>query len=206
MPANKSRRRKRVEKTRPSPQGGDCDKILSDCFNVLSLCDNSHAKARTCTGVLASSPKGRDVHINEVCLTFYGNEILSDSNLEFNHGRRYGLVGPSGSGKSSLLAALGNREFCIPEHIDIYYLSREMEALDLSALECVMEVDVERVRLEKESEELAHCCDEESQQRLMDIFERLEELNADKAEARAGRILSGLGFDKEMQRISFFCL
>lgn len=49
---------------------------------------------------------------------------------------------------------MGNREVPIPEHIDIFHLSREMPASDKTALQCVMEVDEERVRLEKLAEEL----------------------------------------------------
>lgn len=47
------------------------------------------------------------------------------------------------------MSVLGNREVPIPEHIDIFHLTREMPASDKSALQCVMEVDEERVRLEK---------------------------------------------------------
>lgn len=34
----------------------------------------------------------------------------------------------------------------------------------------------------------------------MELYERLEELDADKAEMRASRILHGLGFTKTMQQ------
>lgn len=57
-------------------------------------------------------------------------------------------------GKSTILAVLGNREVPIPEHIDIFHLTREMPASDKTALQCVMEVDEERVRLEKLAEKL----------------------------------------------------
>ena len=49
-----------------------------------------------------------------------------------------------------------------------------------------------RARLEMEAEELTKAGDTESE-RLMDIYERLEELDAATAETKAGRILHGLG-------------
>lgn len=55
-----------------------------------------------------------------------------------------------------LLSAIGHREIPIPEHIDIYHLTREMALSDKTALQCVMEVDEERIMLEKEAERLAH--------------------------------------------------
>lgn len=44
---------------------------------------------------------------------------------------------------------------------------------------------------------LSHC--PESHERLLDVYERLDEMDADNAETKAGYILSGLGFTKEMQ-------
>ena len=58
-------------------------------------------------------------------------------------------------GKSSLLSALGNRELPIPDHIDIYHLQHEMAPSEKTALQCVMEVDAERFRLEHEAEQLS---------------------------------------------------
>lgn len=55
-----------------------------------------------------------------------------------------------------LLSAIGHREIPIPEHIDIYHLTREMAPSEKSALQCVMEVDEQRIMLEKEAERLAH--------------------------------------------------
>lgn len=86
--------------------------------------------------------------------------MLQDTLLELNCGRRYGLLGLNGSGKSTLMAVLGNREVPIPDHIDIFHLTREMPASDKSALQCVMEVDEERIRLEKLAESLVACDDD----------------------------------------------
>jgi ATPase subunit of ABC transporter with duplicated ATPase domains len=63
-----------------------------------------------CKGVLGSHPRGRDVHIHQFSVTFHGQEILVDTDFEMNCGRRYGLVGLNGSGKSTILACIGNRE------------------------------------------------------------------------------------------------
>ena len=52
------------------------------------------------SGVLSSHPASRDVHIHNFSLTFHGAELLSDTRLELNLGRRYGLVGLNGSGKT----------------------------------------------------------------------------------------------------------
>ena len=63
----------------------------------------------------------------------------------------------------------------------------------------MLDVDQERVRLEAQAEELAQYQDDASQEQLMDIYERLDELEADKATAKASFILKGLGFTKAMQ-------
>merc|ERR1712156_1074935 len=112
--------------------------------------------------------------------TFYGAELLQDTKLELSCGNRYGLMGVNGCGKSTLLACLGNREVPIQDHIDIYYLAREMPASEKTALEAVME-------------------DEEAQDYLMEVYERLDELGADTAEAKASHLLKGLGFNTAMQ-------
>ncbi|KZS20844.1 ATP-binding cassette sub-family F member 2 [Daphnia magna] len=158
------------------------------------------AEARAVTGVLGVHPKSRDIKIDNLSITFYGFELLQDTTLELNCGRRYGLIGLNGSGKSALLATLGNREVPIPDHIDIYHLTREIPASDKTALQCVVEVDEERTHLEHLAEQLVNAGDDESQDQLMDIYERLDEMSADTAEMRAASILNGLGFTKEMQQ------
>ena len=51
------------------------------------------------TGVLASHPASRDLHIHNFTITFHGIELLSDAKVELNYGRRYGLIGPNGCGE-----------------------------------------------------------------------------------------------------------
>lgn len=56
------------------------------------------AEARATTGVLSSHPNSTDVHISSLSLTFHGQELLIDTSLELNSGRRYGLIGLNGTG------------------------------------------------------------------------------------------------------------
>jgi len=157
------------------------------------------AEARSCTGVLGIHPMARDIKIDNFSVTFYGSELLQDTKLELSVGNRYGLIGANGCGKSALLAVLGNREVPIQEHIDIYYLDREVPASEKTAIQAVMEADEERIKLEKLAEELATIEDNEAQEYLMQVYERLDDLGADSAEARASHLLSGLQFTAAMQ-------
>lgn len=153
---------------------------------------------RTCTGVLCSHPLSRDIQIESLSVTFHGHDLIVDSELELNYGRRYGLLGLNGCGKSTLLTAIGCRELPIPDHMDIYHLSREIEASDMSALEAVISCDEERLKLEKEAEILG-AQEDGGGEALERVFERLEAMDASTAEKRAAEILFGLGFNKQMQ-------
>merc|ERR1719221_489153 len=142
----------------------------------------------------------RDIKIDNFSVTFYGANLLQDTKLELSVGNRYGLMGVNGCGKSALMAVLGNREVPIQEHIDIYYLAREIPASEKTALEAVMEADEERIKLEALAEELATQEDDESQEFLMQVYERLDDLGADTAESRAAHLLMGLQFTDAMQK------
>ncbi|CAJ0577055.1 unnamed protein product, partial [Mesorhabditis spiculigera] len=166
---------------------------------MLAKIELDNAKARSVAGALTSNPKSVDVKVEGLTVTFHGREIVTDTKLELNMGRRYGLIGLNGSGKSTIMQSIYNREMPLPDHLDMFMVSREMEASTKTALQAVVDVDEERKHLEKLSEELAACDDDESQQKLMDIYERLDEMDADLAEAKAANILHGLGFSKTMQ-------
>ncbi|KAK9175781.1 hypothetical protein WN944_027790 [Citrus x changshan-huyou] len=171
--------------------GSAADKAASE-MAAMQISD------RTCTGVLCSHPLSRDIRIESLSVTFHGHDLIVDSELELNYGRRYGLLGLNGCGKSTLLTAIGCRELPIPDHMDIYHLSREIEASDMSSLEAVISCDEERLKLEKEAEILGAQEDGGGEQ-LERVYERLEALDASTAEKRAAEILYGLGFNKTMQ-------
>ncbi|KAM0836869.1 hypothetical protein ACQ4PT_062035 [Festuca glaucescens] len=183
---------KRGAKVPTSSSTSSSTKAAADALAAVHLSD------RTCTAVLTSHPLSRDIHIESLTLTFHGHDLLVDTELELNYGRRYGLLGLNGCGKSCLLKAIGCRELPIPQHMDIYHLSHEIEASDMSALGAVISCDEERVKLEKEAEVLA-AQDDGGGEALERVYERLEAIDASTAEKRAAEILFGLGFNKQMQ-------
>jgi ATP-binding cassette subfamily F protein 2 len=193
------------EKTPPETNGAESSPAPTNLTYEEELCQKLEdearlaAEARACTGVLGIHPMARDIKIDNFSVTFYGANLLQDTKLELSVGNRYGLMGVNGCGKSTLMAILGNREVPIQEHIDIHYLAREMPASEKTALECVMEADEERIKLEKLAEELATCEDDESQEYLMSVYERLDDIGAETAKARAANILHGLQFNAAMQ-------
>ncbi|KDO60223.1 hypothetical protein CISIN_1g0079821mg, partial [Citrus sinensis] len=80
--------------------GSAADKAASE-MAAMQISD------RTCTGVLCSHPLSRDIRIESLSVTFHGHDLIVDSELELNYGRRYGLLGLNGCGKSTLLTAIG---------------------------------------------------------------------------------------------------
>lgn len=57
--------------------------------------------------------------------------LCENTNIELNNGNRYGLIGSNGCGKSTLLKSLAEQDIPLQEHIDIFYLSKEMDGSDM---------------------------------------------------------------------------
>lgn len=73
-----------------------------------------------------SQSKSKDIKVDGIDISIGGNRILSDTSLTLAYGRRYGLVGQNGIGKSTLLRALSRREVAIPTHISILHVEQEV--------------------------------------------------------------------------------
>ncbi len=132
-----------------------------------------------------------------------GKRILTNANLLLAQGRRYGLVGRNGVGKSTLLNHLSGRKLAVAAGMSILHVEQEVIGDDTSALQSVIAADVKRTALLAEEvriqeELLKSSTDNEAAMELtrrsQTIYTILEESEADTAEARAATILSGLGF------------
>merc|ERR1719261_1426509 len=148
--------------------------------------DEGTLKFAVCTGNLASRKDSRDVKIQSFSISLFGKQLFEDQTLELTYGHRYGLVAQNGSGKSTLLKCIASRSVPIPDFVDIWFLDREAEPTDRTAMETVIDtVRNEKDRLEKLEEEIMTDVGPEDP-RLEAIYEKLEKIDPSTFEKRAG--------------------
>merc|ERR1712018_637314 len=144
---------------------------------------------------------GVDIKIDKFSIAAKGKDLFRDASLTIAQGRRYGLVGPNGHGKTTLLRHIGTRSLQIPPNIDVLYCEQEVVATDDTALQTVLLADVKRTELLKEEADLlkAQNKGKDVTDRLNEVYDELRAIGSDQAEPKARRLLSGLGFTREMQ-------
>ena len=145
-----------------------------------------------------------DICIDKFSLSARGKDLFVNASLKITASRRYGLVGPNGHGKTTLLVHLSHRKLSgIPGNIDILYCEQEVQASEMSAANTVLASDVKRTQLLQEETRLKELLETEGGEeviaKLQAVSDELIAVGAEAAEARARRILHGLGFTKEMQ-------
>ncbi len=137
--------------------------------------------------------------INGITVRLGGRTILDRATAAIPPGGRIGLIGRNGAGKSTLMKVMiGNIDpdegsIEMPRNTRIGYIAQDAPSGTATPAEAVLAADIERAALLAESE----TCTEPH--RLGDIHERLLAIDAYSAPSRAARILTGLGFDEDMQ-------
>ncbi|XP_039977465.1 ATP-binding cassette sub-family F member 1 isoform X2 [Xiphias gladius] len=143
-----------------------------------------------------------DIKLERFSISAHGKELFVNADLLIVAGRRYGLVGPNGKGKTTLLKHIANRALSIPPNIDVLLCEQEVVADDTPAVQAVLKADTRRLKLLEEEKQL-QCRLEKGEdnvaERLEKVYEELRAIGAAAAEAKARRILAGLSFTPEMQ-------
>ena len=156
------------------------------------------------TGPAAAKRKtmSLDLRIDGIRMCAGKQELLDNAVLALNQGFKYGLVGRNGVGKTTLLRHLAEGLIPLPRHLHTVHVEQELEGDGRTPLQAVLQADGEREWLLATEQTLVDG-DEETEKELgitlNEVYERLEELDSDNAEARAAQLLSGLGFDGDMQ-------
>jgi len=144
--------------------------------------------------------RARDVSLENFDISYGKDQLVINASITLSYGRRYGLVGRNGTGKTTLLKHIAHREIQgIPNHMRILHVEQEVVGDDTTAIDAVLQCDIERANLlEEEKKLLAETNQELHSDRLQKIYERLQSIDAYGAEAKAAVILVGLGFSQEM--------
>ncbi|KJE93482.1 ATP-binding cassette sub-family F member 3 [Capsaspora owczarzaki ATCC 30864] len=142
--------------------------------------------------------ESRDVNLSNLVLAQGPRDLLVNATLKLFYNHRYGLVGRNGVGKSTLMKRIAMYKIAgFPKHLRTFYVSAEAPGSAKTALEFVLAADSERAALLREEAGLtrAESGQESNPERLVEIYARLQEIDADSATQRALVILNGLGFD-----------
>jgi ATP-binding cassette subfamily F protein 3 len=139
------------------------------------------------------------LRINGLTYRVGGRTLLDGASATLPDGHRVGLVGPNGAGKTTLLRLIAGE--IGPDGGEIAFGSREsvgtvaQEAPDGAAtpLETVLASDPELARLRAAAETVGDGAE------IGEVHARLMDIDGHRAEARAARILAGLGFDEPAQ-------
>ena len=140
------------------------------------------------------------LHINDLTYRIDGRPLFTQATLAISKGHKVGLVGRNGTGKSTLFRLIKGE--ISPDDGDINFrknmrlgvVDQEVPSGPQSLMETVLAADKERTALLAESETA------QDPNRIAAIHTRLADIDAYTAEARAGFILSGLGFSGEDQQ------
>ena len=144
--------------------------------------------------------------ITDLTYRIAGRTLLEKTSLSIPAGHRVGLVGPNGTGKSTLFKLITGElandggEITMIKGASLGVVKQDIPEEGKSLLDIVLDADTERADLFAEAETTA------DPDRIGYIYTRLEEIDAYGAPARAASILAGLGFndDSQQQTISEF--
>eukprot|EP01029_Cantina_marsupialis_P002180 TRINITY_DN1198_c0_g1_i8.p1 TRINITY_DN1198_c0_g1~~TRINITY_DN1198_c0_g1_i8.p1 ORF type:complete len:700 (-),score=234.61 TRINITY_DN1198_c0_g1_i8:1888-3987(-) len=144
-----------------------------------------------------------DIHLNNISMGFPGNMLLANASMDLVNGRRYGLIGRNGVGKTTLLHAIAKHDIeNFPSDVHVIHVQQEMRGDDLNSIETIIKSHQEIQDLKDIKEAILHAIekgDVSQSDQITKIQNRLDELDASNAEQNVNLILDGLGFSKDMR-------
>lgn len=126
--------------------------------------------------------------------------LLDDASLTLHPGQKVGFIGANGAGKSSLFALLQGKltldggDLYIPKEWRIAHMRQEIEDLERLAVDYVLDGDTQ---LRSIQQQLIQAEAEQDGEALAHLHSEWDNANGYTADARARRLLAGLGFSNE---------
>ena len=152
------------------------------------------------------------ISFDKVSKSFAKQDILQDCSFQVNAGERVGIIGANGSGKSTVFKLVLGHEYpdqgkiSKPKNLRLGYLPQDvLQFSGKTVLAQVMDVAEEALAIEKELSLLADLLGQtlseaelaDAAQRQSRLLEEYERLGGYDLEARARKVLGGLGFDED---------
>ncbi|VDK22415.1 unnamed protein product [Taenia asiatica] len=187
------------EKQSKNLQDNEASSLLTNIYEVESACVSQQPDRK---GKLSTTGTAKitDLHIENFDISFGNRILLREATLHLSFGRRYGLVGRNGCGKTTLLRALVNGDLRLPPGLTVLHVEQEVMGDNTPAIESVLQADTQRATLLAELAKLRERKEtDEVSSRLIRIFDQLVAIDADSAPARAASILHGLGVEAQKQ-------
>jgi len=140
------------------------------------------------------------IRIQSLTLQRGPQRLLEDAELTLHAGQKAGLIGANGAGKSSLFALLlgeltpDSGDCLLPADWRIAHMRQEIDTLDRQAVDYVLDGDVRLRQVQRDLALAEQSQDGAAQARM---HSELDSADGYTADARARKLLAGLGFTNE---------
>jgi ATP-binding cassette subfamily F protein 3 len=165
--SERDRRKARQKELRLKLEDEERQRAIAEAmemFNNKGEGDDKDGKKQSVAGMVESSTDQlQDVQLRGFDLPNLrggGPDLLSSANLILARGRRYGLMGRNGCGKTTLMTFLAGRRIpnAVPKNMNMLLVRQEIIGNDWSAVETVIKSDVKRESVKR----FIQWCEEES--------------------------------------------
>jgi len=142
----------------------------------------------------------RMLRITDLNYSVEGRPLFEGAFATIPTGHKVGLIGRNGAGKTTLFKLIRGEipleggTVTMPARARIGGVAQEVPSNEVSLIDTVLAADTERANLLEEAETAT------DPSRIAEVQTRLADIDAWSAEARAGAILRGLGFDHADQQ------
>lgn len=136
--------------------------------------------------------------VEDMSLAIGSRHLLENTDITINRGNNYGIISPNGHGKTTLLRCI-HEKFGI-DNMSIYMVKQEDIKSDLSVYDEVLSSHVDYQKFIQRKKELESYEGDDQAEKYEKLYEWSNGLGLESIDARAHKVLFGIGFDNDMQK------
>jgi len=143
------------------------------------------------------------LNFKNITLRRGGRALFTGASFTIHQGQKVGLTGANGTGKSSLFAMLlgelspDEGDISLPPNLSIAHVAQETPALEIRAIDYVLDGDLELRQLQQQLQQAEQ---EHDGLKQAELHDKLDHIGGYSANARASKLLNGLGFSPKQER------